>query len=266
MERVERVALRVAYQGARYSGWQRQPNAATVQERLEGAIAKLLLEERMVVVGASRTDAGVHARAQWAHLDLPRSFPLDGLVLGTNSYLPPDIRVLSARQVSSRFHAQRSALWKRYRYRLFRHRIGDPLEAPQVARHRGDLDHQQMTSAARLFEGRHDFSAFAKAGGSHDDPVREIHRSRVTAMPQEFRFEFEGNGFLRGMVRAMVGTLVEVGIGRREVASVRELLAPGHTRSEAGAAAPANGLVLEHIQYPSDAWGSARFDGGAESI
>ncbi len=260
----QRVAMRVAYRGTNFSGWQRQPNAVTVQECVEGALSRLL-QHPTKVIGASRTDTGVHALAQWFHFELPRPFPLKGLVLGANTLLPDDVRLLGARQVVPTFHAQHCALFKRYEYRLSRVRVSDPLRAPMVATFATGVNYRLVSDAIGLFEGRHNFQAFAKAGGSHDDPVREIYQAQVAEVPGELVFTFCGNGFLRGMVRAMVGTLVEVGVGRRCGRSIAELFQPGLSRSDSGVAAPAQGLVLAHIDYPDELFAQARFDADAQS-
>jgi len=244
--------LTLAYRGGAYAGWQRQENALAVQQVVEEALERLL-GRPVRIVGASRTDAGVHARAQAAHLELPEPFPERGLVHGTNPHLPEDVRVLAAAAVPDGFHARKHAWGKEYVYRLSRAPIVSPLDSLFVAPVPGSVDLEKMAGAADLLPGRHDFSAFALAGGSHGQPFRRIFSARWEERGDELAFRIVGEGFLRGMVRALVGTLVEVGTGRRTPESFAGLLA-GRPRSAAGPTAPAHGLVLQQVLYPPE-WG-----------
>jgi len=222
-----------------------------VQQVLEEALERLL-EQPVRAVGASRTDAGVHARGQAAHLELPRPFAESGLVHGTNHYLPEDVRVLAAASMQTGFHAREHARGKEYLYRLSRAAVLSPLDSPFIAQAPAGLDLARMSAAAASLPGRHDFSAFALAGGSHRQPFRRIFSARWEESGEEIRFRVVGEGFLRGMVRALAGTLIEVGSGKRSPESFAELLT-GRPRSEAGPTAPAHGLVLERVFYPA-AW------------
>lgn len=246
--------LLLSYRGTAYAGWQRQENAFTVQQAVEEALERLLDhrgEQPVRIVGASRTDAGVHARGQVAHLELPRPFPERGLVHGTNRYLPEDVRVMAAAAVPDGFHARKHAWGKEYVYRLSRAPVLSPLDSLFVAPVPAAIDLERMARAAASLAGRHDFSAFALAGGSHKQPFRRIFSARWEEEGEEVRLRVVGEGFLRGMVRALVGTLVEVGIGKRSPESFAALLA-GRPRSEAGPTAPAHGLVLERVLYPPE--------------
>jgi len=242
--------LIVSYRGAAYAGWQRQENALAVQEVLESALAELLARP-VRVFGASRTDAGVHARGQAAHLELAGPFPLSALVHGANRLLPEDVRVLAADRMPEGFHARKHAAAKEYRYRLSRAAVLSPLDAPFAVRVDPRIDLTLLAAAAAHLPGRHDFSAFAAAGGSHGQPCRRILAASWSEDGAELRFRIEGEGFLRGMVRALVGTLVEVGLGKRSLEGFAALLA-GAPRGAAGATAPAHGLVLERVSYPPE--------------
>ena len=245
--------LLLSYRGTAYAGWQRQENAFTVQQAVEEALERLLGEsgQPVRIVGASRTDAGVHARGQAAHLELARPFPERGLVHGTNHHLPEDVRVMAAAAMPEGFHARKHALGKEYVYRLSRAPILSPLDSPFVVPVPAAVDVERMARAAASLAGRHDFSAFALAGGSHTQPFRRIFSARWEEAGEELRLRVVGEGFLRGMVRALVGTLVEVGTGKRSPESFAALLA-GRPRPEAGPTAPAHGLVLERVLYPPE--------------
>jgi tRNA pseudouridine38-40 synthase len=257
------VRLTVSYHGAAYAGWQRQANALAVQEVLERALARLL-GAPVRVVGASRTDAGVHARGQAAHLEPPEvagRLPPRGLVHGTNHLLPADVRVLAAHRMADGFHARRSALGKEYSYRLSRAAVLSPLDAPYAVRVPERIDLGAMRCAAARLLGRHDFSAFALSGGSHTQPWRTVTAAGFEEVGEELRFRVVADGFLRGMVRSLVGTLLEVGLGRRSHDDWATLLDGGGNaagggggagRAAAGATAPAHGLVLERVLYPPE--------------
>jgi len=241
--------LILSYRGTAYAGWQRQTNALAVQQVVEEALGKLFGED-VRIVGAGRTDTGVHARGQVAHLVLPRPFPERGLVHGASHHLPADVRVLAAHEMPAGFHARKHALGKEYLYRLYRGRIVPPEEEPYVARAERPLDLGAMRAALSFLVGRHDFTAFALEGGSHKSPIRHLFAATLDEAGRELHLRFWGEGFLRGMVRSIVGTVLEVGRGQRSAASTRELL-KGRPRSEAGPTALAKGLVLERVFYPS---------------
>lgn len=242
-----RYRLTLSYCGGAYSGWQRQPNALTVQEILETALSELT-GERVVVTGAGRTDAGVHARGQVVHFDLARDFAPSGLVHGTNYFLPADVRVLAAAPAPPRFHARFSAVAKEYRYRLVRARVVPPRWTPFAVSVREALDLERLAAATLYLPGRHDFAAFARSGGAHTTTVRTVHRAAWADEPPFLELAIVGDGFLRGMVRGLVGTLLEVAEGKRDVATFARLLA-GAGRDAAGPTAPAHGLTLENVDY-----------------
>ncbi len=240
-------ALVLSYRGTDYAGWQRQPNAVTVQEVVETALAEVL-GEPVRVVGSGRTDAGVHARGQVAHLRLGRDFPESALTHATNKVLPEAVRVLSTHRMIEEFHAQRDALAKEYRYRLRSEPVLSPIDSPFCVRLASSVDIEALERCADRLVGRHDWSAFAKSGGSHDDPWRRVDTAAWHSCGPEIQFRIRGEGFLRGMVRALVGTMLEVGRGRRSLASFESLVG-GSERSSAGPNAPARGLVLHRVDY-----------------
>jgi tRNA pseudouridine38-40 synthase len=242
-----RYRLDIAYVGTGYGGWQRQPNADTVQARVEAAIGELVGEE-VAVVGASRTDAGVHARAQVAHVDLGRPFSSRGLVFGGNHHLPPAIRILAAGVAPAGFHARYSAAAKEYAYRIRPGRLVPPELAPFVLAVPDRLDLERLRAATLRLPGRHDFSCFALAGGSHRSPVRTLFRAAWEEEAAGLTLRIAGDGFLRGMVRGIVGTLLEVALGQRSPSGFAALLAGGD-RGTAGPTAPAHALTLERIDY-----------------
>ena len=241
-------ALEIAYVGTRFAGWQRQSNALAVQEVVETALAGLA-GAPVALVAAGRTDAGVHAQGQVASFRLPRPLPLAALVHGTNARLPPEIRVLRAAAVDDAFHARRSAAAKHYRYRLFLGRSAPPALAPFVWTVPEAIDLGALEAATACLPGRHDFAAVALAGAAPGPTVRHLFSAAWQRRERELALTVAGEGFLRGRGRGWVGTLDEIGRGRRAPAAMRALLA-GAPRSAAGETAPARGLALARVDYP----------------
>ena len=241
------VRLTLAYIGTRYAGWQRQENALAVQQLVEDSLAELL-GEAVVLHGASRTDAGVHARAQEAHFKSARELPLRALVHGTNAKLPDDVRVMAAHRMAEGFHARFDARAKVYVYRLTRAAVPPPFDAPYVVEAPRHLDLEAMRRATAALVGEHDFTAFALAGGAHREAKRTLFAADWEEEGDELKLRLRGNGFLRGMVRSLAGTLLEVGEGKRSVDEFTARLA-GARRGAAGPTAPARGLTLERIVY-----------------
>ena len=240
--------ITIAYDGGPYVGWQRQDNGVSVQGLIEDALREL--DGRDVTLhGAGRTDTGVHALGQVANFTLVRDAAPDLVFRALNSHLPPEIRIMSAEAVPAAFHARFSAKSKTYRYRLVNASVVSPFERQYAWHIFEPLDTGAMAAAARFVEGRHDFAAFQTTGGATGPTERVITRSSLTTGSDGLIvYEIAGNGFLRRMVRAIVGTLVDVGRGRQTPEWMRDVIA-SRDRGRAGQAAPAHGLFLVRVDY-----------------
>jgi tRNA pseudouridine38-40 synthase len=246
--------LTIAYDGTAFVGWQRQAEGTSIQGLLETAIGDLDGRDVMVV-GSSRTDAGVHALGQAASVTLARTIDGPTLVQAVNVRLPPAVRVLEASEVPASFNARFDAKAKTYRYRILNDEVVPPFDQPYVWHVPSPrLDVEAMAEAARVFEGRHDFSAFQAAGSSTVTTTRVVFSATVIEEPSPWGgarlvvFEIRGDGFLRHMVRTMAGTLVEVGRGARPPAWTAEVL-ESRDRGKAGRNVPPSGLVLVGVEY-----------------
>jgi tRNA pseudouridine38-40 synthase len=242
--------LTVAYDGQDFVGWQRQATGASIQGVLEDIIGELE-GKPVTVTGAGRTDAGVHARSQIAAVALDRSIDGPTLVRAVNARLPPAIRLTDACIVRDTFHPRFDAAAKAYSYRIWNASVLDPFERRYVWHIPAPtLDVDAMDEGARLIEGRHDFAAFQGTGSATASTEREVFSSIVRRAPASdlVTYEICGAGFLRYMVRTLVGTLVEVGSRRQPARWVADVLA-SRDRSRAGRTAPPEGLFLERVEY-----------------
>jgi tRNA pseudouridine38-40 synthase len=247
---VRTLKLTIAYDGTNYVGWQRQTNGLSVQQVIEDAVAPLVddVERRPGVAGASRTDAGVHAAAQVASVNLDVDLSTASIQRALNVRLPLDVRILRVEDATPGFHARFHARGKSYRYRLIRSPVMSPFDRA-FAWHVPDLSAvDDMRRAASAFVGRHNFASFQARGSSTLDTVRTIERLDVDERGDEVVVEIAGDGFLRHMVRAIVGTLVDVGSGLRAADAVPAMLAERHRRA-GGPTAPAQGLMLIAVRY-----------------
>lgn len=242
----------LAYDGTGFEGWQAQAStraARTVQGVLEDALAPLAGGSRVAVAGAGRTDAGVHAEGQVASLRLPRPLAPQRLRAALNARLPPDVRVLEATEADEAFHARRWATGKLYRYEVDLAPVQLPTRRRLAAHHPAPLDPAPVHAAAALFVGRHDFAALAATGSSVATSVRTVARSEVVRLDAErLVYETEGEGYLRRMVRNMVGAVLAAGRGD---VTPTELAARLASRAREGwpAPAPAHGLTLVRVSH-----------------
>ena len=241
------LKLTLAYDGTRLVGWQRQAEGDSVQGLLEDALARF--EGAPVTVhGAGRTDAGVHALGQVANAQLTCAHDAETLTRALNAQLPEDVRVLAVEEVSPVFHARFTARSKTYCYQIRHGRIADPFERAYVWHMPERLRVEAMRAAAGVLVGTHDFAAFQSAGSPTRDTVRTVTQSTLDDRDGRMTYEITGNGFLRHMVRAIVGTLVEIGRGFREPESMASLLRRS-ARADAGPTAPPRGLFLVRVDY-----------------
>ena len=250
------IKLLLSYDGTDFSGFQRQANARSVQQELESALEPI--EGRHVTVaGAGRTDAGVHALGQVASFKLSNAIPAADLVQAMNARLPEDVRVLAADEVDAGFHARFSARGKAYRYRISNTAVISPFERRFALHLSRSLDLAAMRDAAQRLVGGHDFSCFQAKTEKARGSVRTVTRSEWSEEPlpdggRLLVYDIAGSGFLKYMVRNIVGTLVEVGDGRRTPASIGKLLA-SKNRAAAGPTAPPQGLYLVRVDYDAAA-------------
>lgn len=249
------LKLTIAYEGTRYAGWQVQAAGTggapqrTIQGTLERAIRQIV-RERVAVVGSGRTDAGVHALAQVAHVKTASMLPCGRLVRAINHLLPPDITVTAVEDVPAGFHARFSAVTKRYRYRV----VNGPTMPPFIRRYahqvRAPLNIALMRREAAAVKGTHDFSSLARRGGAGRSTTRRtVTAIAVRRREGELHIDIEADGFLHTMVRSIAGTLIDIGRGRLPAGTMRRLLSEPRARRLAGATAPPQGLMLLSVAH-----------------
>ena len=252
------LRLTIAYDGTRYAGWQAQARGGrrgaqrrgppTIQGTLERTLRRILREPAKIV-GSGRTDAGVHAYAQVAHLVTRSSIAATRLLRSLNQLLPPDLAVTEMAEARRGFHARFDASSKRYRYRIFTGEVVPPFIRRYVFHCRHPLHLARMRREVAALNGRHDVRAFARASGrAAGTTIRTVSMARISRHGEELIFDIEGSGFLHTMVRSIVGTLVDVGRGRLPAGTIRRMLATGNRRL-AGTTAPAHGLALMEVRY-----------------
>ena len=260
---MRRIRIIVSYDGTEYHGWQVQPGVATIQRALEDALSEIegdVVHGVVHVDGSGRTDAGVHALAQVAAFRLKNPIPLPNLKKAMNRLLPRDIRVLEVAEAHEGFHPRYEAIAKTYEYRIMRAEICPPFDRRFVYHYPYPLDEVRMIEATRLLEGEHDFTAFAAADpvdATGRSKVRRIFSSCLTREGDRLIYRVRGSGFLKHMVRNIVGVLLEVGKGNLGAADVEARLEPG-CAIPSGPSAPARGLFLVGVEYGEHVAGTRR--------
>ncbi len=252
---MKRVKLVVAYDGTNYRGWQLQPNGVTIEEELNRHLSELLKEE-IAVIGASRTDSGVHARGNVAVFDTENRMPADKICVALNQRLPEDIRVQCSQEVPLTWHPRKANCIKTYEYRILNRKIAMPLERLYSHFCYFPLDVEKMQQAARYLIGEHDFKSFCTSRSQAEETVRTIYSLTVEREPHDMIVvRISGSGFLYNMVRIVVGTLMEVGTGAYPPEHMEEIL-EARDRRQAGRTALARGLTLASMEYETElaAW------------
>ncbi len=242
-----RYLITFSYDGSKFSGYQKQPNALSVQETIEKALTQINSNKEVTIHASGRTDAGVHAYHQKAHFDLDKEIDLSRLRHSLNGMVKPNIFIIDVENVNEDFHARFNVIKKKYTYKI---NLGtfDPLAYNYVYQLNERLNVGDILSAIKLLEGEHDFTSFAKDADLKESCVRTIFFTELDYNDNYLEITFVGNGFLRYMVRNMVGTLIEIGLGKKEVNSINEIL-EAKDRTKAGITAPANGLYLMDVYY-----------------
>lgn len=244
---MKRIKLTVAYDGTDYCGWQIQPNGITVEKVLNRALSRLTGED-IAVTGASRTDAGVHARGNVAVFDTASTIPPERFSYAVNTLLPEDVVVVKSEEAAADWHPRYQESVKTYAYHILNREMPDPVRRKYVWHVNCPLDLEKMRTAAEYLTGEHDFKSFCSIHTGAKTTVRTIYSMDVERSGEVITIRVSGNGFLYNMVRIITGTLVEAGRGFRQPESVKELL-DADERGKAGPTAPAQGLLLESIEY-----------------
>lgn len=244
---MKRIKLVIAYDGTAYCGWQLQPGKPTIEAAVNKALTELLGEE-IQVIGASRTDSGVHSLGNVAIFDTNSSIPAEKICMALNQRLPEDVRVQSSQEVAPTFHPRKTVSRKTYEYRIMNRRIVIPTERLYSTHIYYELDVSAMQAAADYLVGEHDFKSFCSVKTQVLDTVRTIYQLSVTKNGDNITISVTGSGFLYNMVRIIAGTLIEVGRGAYPPEKVKDIL-KGCDRSLAGPTAIAQGLTLMMIEY-----------------
>lgn len=245
---MKRIKLTVAYDGTDYCGWQVQPNGITIEEVLNREISGLVGEE-IRVIGASRTDSGVHALGNVAVFDTESTIPAERFAYALNRRMPEDIVIVQSEEVPDDWHPRyQDVITKTYEYHIYNAEVPNPLKRRTTAFVSFSLDVEQMKKGAAYLVGEHDFVSFCNVRTNTNDTVRTVYDLTVERNGEDICIRITGNGFLYNMVRIIAGTLIRVGRGFYTPEKVKEILEAGK-RTEAGVTAPPEGLTLVHIQY-----------------
>ncbi len=243
-----RVALGIEYNGANYSGWQRQNHVSSVQEEIEKALSNIC-NHPVEITCAGRTDAGVHATGQLVHFDTDSARDMSAFTLGMNSQLPDDIAVRFAKEVDPEFHARFSATARRYRYVIYNHTYRPGILRSGVTHFHHELDVERMKAACPMMIGEQDFTSFRAVHCQSNTPFRNIHHLEVKRIGKYIVIDIKANAFLHHMVRNITGCLLDIGVGKQEPEWMAELLV-AKDRTLASATAKPNGLYLVDVDYP----------------
>ncbi len=242
------IKCKVAYEGTRYQGWQKQESSDnTLQGKFETLISRMC-EEEITIQGSGRTDAGVHAKGQVINFHTNSKMSVEEMLDYMNAYLPEDIGVLEIAEVPERFHSRLNAKGKRYVYRVWNSKIPNVFYRKYAYTVEEALNMDAMQQAAGYLLGEHDFKSFTSTKKGKKSTVRRIDNIMIEKKDAMITFTFEGNGFLYHMVRIVMGTLLEVGLGKKQVESIPQILA-AKDREQAGMLVPAKGLILEEVFY-----------------
>ena len=242
------IKLLIEYDGTNYRGWQVQPDGPTIQGMLEEKLSRLT-SERIHVIGSGRTDSGVHALGQVTHFRTQSQMDIRTIQRALNSLLPPDIVIREVEEVDEGFHARKQSKSKVYEYRILNRNLRSAFHRGYVWHIPQKLNLEEMKKATQSLIGEHDFSAFRTVGSPTRTTVRRVIRGEwKRGRDGLIRFEIEANGFLKQMVRSIIGTLVEIGRGKRKASDLRKVL-NSKDRKEAGPTAPAQGLFLKEVKY-----------------
>ncbi len=239
--------ITLMYKGTDFSGWQIQKNARTIQEEVEKAFS-VILRQKIEIVGASRTDAGVHAENYVAHSFFDTDIENERILLGVNAILPCDIKVKAIENCDDDFHSRYSAKSKTYIYRIDVSKHGDVFKMPYVWRYKYPLDYSEMEKCPKYFLGKHDFSAFMSKGGQAKTFERTIYECTLSKEDDIITMKIRGDGFLYNMVRIIAGTILSVGKGYLNARDIPEIIL-SKERKKSGITAPPEGLMLYEIEY-----------------
>ncbi len=240
--------LKISYDGTRYYGWEHQPDKETIQGKLESVLTRMCDDTFIDVIGAGRTDAGVHAQGMIAHAHMDTRMSCEDILTYMNRYLPDDIVVLEVKEAAERFHARYKAVGKTYQYTCFDGPVRPVFDRKYYTPLNETLDIEKMQQAAAFLEGEHDFKSFCGNSRMKKSTVRIVDTITIKRRKGYVYLTFHGTGFLQNMVRIMVGTLLEVGAGRMEPEQVKKIL-EACDRKQAGPTAPAKGLCLMKVDY-----------------
>lgn len=243
----KRLFFQCAYDGSNYSGWQKQPNAVTIQSTIEEKLSRLFPRKPIDTVGCGRTDAGVHAKESYFQADLPELYTLEQLQFKLNNMLPPDIAINNIIEVAQDAHARFDATSRTYQYYINHKKL--PFRQRDSWFFPRELSVEKMNEGAKYLLGRQDFTSFSKLNTDVNNNFCEVYKAEWKVVGDQLRFEITANRFLRNMVRAIVGTLVDVGLGNTEPSDVKTIIEM-MDRGKAGFSVPARGLFLKSVEYP----------------